>query len=348
MKILSMTGLCSEKIMYICIQICKKMDALQEIKKPIEAEMAEYRRVFELCMTSDNALLQEVLTLVSSRMGKMMRPILTLLSAKLFGEVNERSQTTAVALELLHTATLIHDDVVDESDERRGQASVNKLYDNKIAVLVGDFILALSLQNVAKVRNPRLMEIVALTSQRLSSGELLQLKSVHNQEISEQVYFRIISEKTAALFSACAKAGAMSVTDDEMAIKQLAEFGEMVGICFQIRDDIFDYSSDRSIGKPTGNDMKEGKLTLPVIYALKSTGNQEMYRIAESVKNFTVADADVARLVAFTKENGGIDYARKVMHEYSDKAKSLLSVFPDSPTRTALMQYVDFVSDRSV
>ena len=310
--------------------------------------MAEYRKVFELCMTSDNALLQEVLNIVSSRMGKMMRPILTLLSAKLMGEVNERSLTTAVALELLHTATLIHDDVVDESDERRGQPSVNKLYDNKIAVLVGDFILALSLQNVAKVANPRLMDIVAQTSQRLSSGELLQLKSVHNQEISEQVYFRIISEKTAALFSACAKAGAMSVTDDEMAIKQLAEFGELIGICFQIRDDIFDYSSDRSIGKPTGNDMKEGKLTLPVIYALKSTGNQEMYRIAESVKNLSVSDTDVARLVAFTKVNGGIDYAQKVMREYSDRAKDLLTIFPDSPARTALMQYADFVSDRSV
>ena len=310
--------------------------------------MAEYRKVFELCMTSDNALLQEVLNIVSSRMGKMMRPILTLLSAKLMGEVNERSLTTAVALELLHTATLIHDDVVDESDERRGQPSVNKLYDNKIAVLVGDFILALSLQNVAKVANPRLMDIVAQTSQRLSSGELLQLKSVHNQEISEQVYFRIISEKTAALFSACAKAGAMSVTDDEMAIKQLAEFGELVGICFQIRDDIFDYSSDRSIGKPTGNDMKEGKLTLPVIYALKSTDNQEMYRIAESVKNLSVSDTDVARLVAFTKVNGGIDYAQKVMREYSDRAKDLLTIFPDSPARTALMQYADFVSDRSV
>ena len=324
------------------------MDALQLIRKPIEAEMVEYRKVFDLCMQSDNTLLQEVLRVVSSRMGKMMRPILTLLSAKLLGTVNEKTLTTAVALELLHTATLIHDDVVDESGERRGKPSINKLYDNKVAVLVGDFILALSLQNVSKVNSPRLMGVVAQTSQKLASGELLQLKSVHNQEISEAVYFRIIREKTAVLFSACAQAGALSVSSDEMAIETLKNFGEIVGICFQIKDDIFDYSDSRSIGKPTGNDMQEGKLTLPVIYALKSTGNEEMLRIAHAVKNLEANDAEIAALVSFAVAHGGIDYAYQKMHEYADKAKSLLDSFSDSEVKQALLRYVDFVVDRTV
>ena len=238
--------------------------------------------------------------------------------------------------------------MVDDSDERRGQPSVNKLYDNKAAVLVGDFILALALQNVAKVGNPRLMAIVAATSQRLASGELLQLKSVHNQEISEQVYFRIISEKTAALFNACAEAGAMSVSTDVSAISTLKQFGEIVGLCFQIRDDIFDYSDDKSIGKPTGNDMKEGKLTLPVIYALNTTGNDSMLEIARRVKNFEASSDEIARLVAFTKENSGIVYARTVMYNLADQAKSLLDCFPSSDVKQALFSYADFVADRTI
>lgn len=324
------------------------MDALSLIRKPIEAEMAEYRRVFECCMQSDNALLHEVLKLVSARMGKMMRPTLTLLSAKLLGEVNEKSLITAAALELLHTATLIHDDVVDESDERRGQPSVNKLYDNKVAVLVGDFILALSLQNVSHVGSPRFMGIVSETAQMLSSGELLQLKSVHNQEISEDVYFRIIREKTAVLFSACAQAGAMSVSSDEMAIETLQKFGEIVGLCFQIRDDIFDYYDSSNIGKPTGNDMKEGKLTLPVIHVLNTTQDATMCRIARAVKNFEATDAEIAQLVAFTKDNGGIEYACEQMQQLADKAKSLLDSFSDSEVKQALLQYVDFVANRTI
>ena len=324
------------------------MDVLQQLKSPIEAEVSEYRRVFAACMQSDNDLLQEILTIVSGRMGKMMRPILTLLSARLLGQVNNRTILTAVALDLLHTATLIHDDVVDESDERRGQPSVNKVYDNKAAVLVGDFILALALQNVARVGDPRLMGIVSETSQRLASGELLQLKSVHNQEISEQTYFRIISDKTAALFSACAEAGAMSVTADTKAIATLKEFGEIVGLCFQIRDDIFDYSDDRSIGKPTGNDMKEGKLTLPVIYCLHKIGDKRMNDIARAVKNLNAGPDEIALLVDFTKRNGGLDYARNVMLSYSDKAKSLLDGFPESDVKQALRQYADFVADRNL
>ncbi len=324
------------------------MDALQQIRSAIETEMSDFIQTWNQCMHSDNALLQEVLTHVSSRSGKMMRPMLTLLSAKLCGGVCQDTLYSAVALELMHTATLIHDDVVDESEERRGLTSVNKTYDNKIAVLVGDFILALSIENVSKVTNNRFSSIVAATTQELASGELLQLKSVHNQEISEEVYFRIIHQKTASLFAACAQAGAVSATNDENLIQRLSKFGETLGLCFQIRDDIFDYSQSAEIGKPTGNDMKEGKLTLPAIFVLKSYNNAEMLRIAKAVKNLSATESEINQLIDYTLQNGGIEYAEKRMFQLADEAKDLLSVFPDSTVKSALLSYVDYVARRTL
>ena len=324
------------------------MDALQQIRSAIETEMSDFIQTWNQCMHSDNALLQEVLTHVSSRSGKMMRPMLTLLSAKLCGGVCQDTLYSAVALELMHTATLIHDDVVDESEERRGLTSVNKTYDNKIAVLVGDFILALSIENVSKVTNNRFSSIVAATTQELASGELLQLKSVHNQEISEEVYSRIIHQKTASLFAACAQAGAVSVTNDENLIQRLSKFGETLGLCFQIRDDIFDYSQSAEIGKPTGNDMKEGKLTLPAIFVLKSYNNAEMLRIAKAVKNLSATESEINHLIDYTLQNGGIEYAEKRMFQLVDEAKDLLSVFPDSIVKSALLSYVDYVARRTL
>ena len=324
------------------------MDALQQIRSAIETEMSDFIQTWNQCMHSDNALLQEVLTHVSSRSGKMMRPMLTLLSAKLCGGVCQDTLYSAVALELMHTATLIHDDVVDESEERRGLTSVNKTYDNKIAVLVGDFILALSIENVSKVTNNRFSSIVAATTQELASGELLHLKSVHNQEISEEVYFRIIHQKTASLFAACAQAGAVSATNDENLIQRLSKFGETIGLCFQIRDDIFDYSQSTEIGKPTGNDMKEGKLTLPAIFVLKSYNNAEMLRIAKAVKNLSATESEINQLIDYTLQNGGIEYAEKRMFQLADEAKDLLSVFPDSTVKSALLSYVDYVARRTL
>lgn len=324
------------------------MDALQQIRSAIETEMSDFIQTWNQCMHSDNALLQEVLTHVSSRSGKMMRPMLTLLSAKLCGGVCQDTLYSAVALELMHTATLIHDDVVDESEERRGLTSVNKTYDNKIAVLVGDFILALSIENVSKVTNNRFSSIVAATTQELASGELLQLKSVHNQEISEEVYFRIIHQKTASLFAACAQAGTVSATNDENLIQRLSKFGETLGLCFQIRDDIFDYSQSAEIGKPTGNDMKEGKLTLPAIFVLKSYNNAEMLRIAKAVKNLSATESEINQLIDYTLQNGGIEYAEKRMFQLADEAKDLLSVFPDFTVKSALLSYVDYVARRTL
>lgn len=322
------------------------MDVLQQIREAIGQEMDEYLGVWLGCMHSEDALLQEVLSHVASRRGKMMRPMLTLLSAKLCGVVNPDTLYSAVALELLHTATLIHDDVVDESEERRGLKSVNKLYDNKIAVLVGDYMLSLAIENVARVRNPQFKHVVARTTQELASGELLQLKSVHNREIGEETYFRIIHRKTASLFSACAEAGALSVSSGEKQVRSLGTFGKTLGLCFQIRDDIFDYfPSSADIGKPTGNDMREGKLTLPAIHVLTAHPNEEMLRIACAVKDLSATEEEINRLVAYTMENGGIEYAESRMQSLAADAKAVLQPFAESAdpaVYSALINYVDY------
>ena len=326
-----------------------KMDVLQYIRKPIESEMDTYRQVFDSYMVHTNPLLREVLATIANRKGKMMRPMLTLLAAKLIGgAVNEDSIYAAATFEFFHTASLIHDAVVDESAERRGQESVNSAYSNQVAVLVGDFILANALRCAAKTGSVDLVNSVSDAAQSLSSGELLQLHNVNNQTIDEVVYFDIIRNKTAALFAACAEAGALSVSSDKSVRRIMAQFGENVGICFQIRDDIFDYSSDAAIGKPTGNDMKEGKLTLPVIHAVLVSGSDEMLALARKVKSRMVSQAEIDTLVEFTKANGGIEYAEAVMNSYAQKAKDLLASFPDSDAKQALIAYVDYVIDRSL
>lgn len=325
------------------------MDALQQIRKPIEAEMDWYKQVFAAHLVHANPLLQEVLRTIGKRQGKMMRPMLTLLAAKLLGEtVNDNSIYAAATFEFFHTASLLHDDVVDESEERRGQDSINSTFGNQVAVLVGDFLLANALLCASKTRSPQLVEIVSVATQSLANGELLQLNNVQNEAIGEEVYFDIIRNKTAALFAACAEGGALSVSSDKMALRTLRQFGEYVGICFQIRDDIFDYYHDPAIGKPTGNDMKEGKLTLPVIHALLSTGNTEMMALARKVKTGQVSQDEIGKLVDFAKENDGIGYAVKVMNSYAEKAKDLLASFPSSDTKQALFAYVDFVVERAL
>ena len=325
------------------------MDALQQIKKPIEAEMEQYKQLFDSYLVHTNPLLSQVLATIGKRKGKMMRPMLTLLAAKLLGgEVNENSLNTAATFEFFHTASLVHDDIVDESEERRGQESVNCAFGNQVAVLVGDYILANSLLCASKTGSSRLIERVSLAAQNLADGELLQLNNVQNQSIREDVYYEIIKKKTAALFAACAEAGAMSVSSDEKDIQRMKDFGEYVGICFQIRDDIFDYSDNPQIGKPTGNDMQEGKLTLPVIHVLLSMGNEEMLALARKVKARQVSQEEIRVLVDFTKENRGIEYAIQVMNDYAQKAKDLLASFPPSDVKQALIAYVDYVVGRTI
>lgn len=277
-----------------------------------------------------------------------MRPMLILLIAKNYGGISSVTQHSAVGLELLHTASLVHDDVVDESKERRGQASVNAEYNNKVAVLVGDYVLSTALLNVALTNNTHIVQSLAELGRTLSNGEILQLSNIQNSEFSEGVYYEVIKMKTAALFEACCEIGAMSANATEEDLEKAKTFGRNLGIIFQIRDDIFDYYDSKEIGKPTGNDMAEGKLTLPVLYALNSTEDEEMKAIARKVKSRDVSQEEISRLVAFTKANGGIEYAEQKMLEL--RSQCLQFIDAESVTeeiRIALTAYIDYVIQRN-
>lgn len=323
------------------------MDYLSLIKEPISAELEDFISLFNQSLSHDEGLLSQVLVHIRQRGGKRMRPMLILLMAKNFGRVSSVTQHAAVGLELLHTASLVHDDVVDESSERRGQASVNALYDNKVSVLVGDFILSTALLYVSKTHSEVIVRYLSELGRTLSDGEILQLTNIQNEAITETAYYEIIKRKTAALFEACAAIGAESAGASHDDVEAARKFGQNLGIIFQIRDDIFDYYDSKEIGKPTGNDMLEGKLTLPVIYALKSTGNAEMMMLARKVKAREVKQSEINQLLAFTKENGGIEYADQQMWKFhADCMRFIDERVGDSAIKTALKAYLDFVIER--
>lgn len=325
------------------------MDNLSIIKQPIATELDEFIALFNQAMTHSDGMLSSALSFIKQKSGKRMRPILILLIAKSFGKISEVTQNAAVGLELLHTASLVHDDVVDESERRRGQASVNAIYDNKVAVLVGDYILSTALLYVSHTHSESIVRYLAELGRTLSDGEILQLTNIRNQIISEDVYFKVISQKTAALFEACCVIGASSSGATETQIEQARVFGRNLGIIFQIKDDIFDYYESSDIGKPTGNDLAEGKLTLPVIYALNSTGNQDMLQLARKVKDGTVTPSEIDTLVAFAKENGGIEYADKRMCELHDECHSFIDKHVKNDSiKAALEAYLDFVIKRKL
>lgn len=325
------------------------MDNLSIIKQPIATELDEFIALFNQAMTHSDGMLSSALSFIKQKSGKRMRPILILLIAKSFGKISEVTQNAALGLELLHTASLVHDDVVDESERRRGQASVNAIYDNKVAVLVGDYILSTALLYVSHTHSENIVRYLAELGRTLSDGEILQLTNIRNQIISEDVYFKVISQKTAALFEACCVIGASSSGATETQIEQARVFGRNLGIIFQIKDDIFDYYESSDIGKPTGNDLAEGKLTLPVIYALNSTGNQDMLQLARKVKDGTVTPSEIDTLVAFAKENGGIEYAEKRMCELHDECHSFIDKHVKNDSiKAALEAYLDFVIKRKL
>lgn len=324
------------------------MDFLSIIKQPISNELDVFVELFNSTLEHDYELLQNVLDHIRQRGGKRMRPMLILLIAKNYGGVNAVTQNAAVGLELLHTASLVHDDVVDESNERRGQASVNATYNNKVAVLVGDFILSSALLRVSETNNELIIRNLARLGQTLSAGEVLQLINIDNKEISEEVYYQVIRQKTAALFESCCEMGALSAGMGEEEIAEVRDFGRNIGLAFQIRDDIFDYYDSAEIGKPTGNDMAEGKLTLPVIYALNSTGNAEMLELARKVKQRTVTTDEIATLVAFTKENGGMEYAERKMEYFRSLAQQFINRnVQQEDIKNALTAYIDFIVQRN-
>ena len=324
------------------------MDYLTLIKQPIEKDLNDFVVLFNDSLTHNDGLLGSALSHIRQRGGKRMRPILILLTAKNFGAVSNVTQNAAVGLELLHTASLVHDDVVDESSERRGQASVNASYDNKVAVLVGDYILSTALLRVSLTDNQRIIQILAELGRTLAAGEILQLSNIQNQEFSEDVYYQIIKNKTAALFEACSVIGALSANASEEAVRAAAKFGQNIGMIFQIRDDIFDYFDSKEIGKPTGNDMVEGKLTLPVIYALNHTPYESMQTLARKVKAGTVNADEIAVLVEFTKEQGGIEYAERRMDEIGQESRVFIDKYvKEKAIKDALTAYLEYVIQRN-
>ena len=322
------------------------MDILSQIRKPVAEDLARYERLFDSVLDHEDDFLGRALQYVRSRKGKMMRPLLVLLIARECGAIGEKAPHSAVTLELLHTASPVPDDVVDESNERRGQASVNAVYGNQISVLVGDYLLSKSLQEAAFTGSLRIVDIISRLGGTLSEGEIFQIANIRSEQISEEAYFRIIDHKTAALFAACAELGALSADAGENFIEKARRFGEIVGICFQIRDDIFDYYSNSEIGKPTGRDMAEGKLTLPVIYALNSTHDAAMLALADKVKKGEADRAEIEALIAFAKQHGGIEYAERKMQELRSQAYAAIASFKNEAVRKSLEQYIDFVIDR--
>lgn len=323
------------------------MDQLSLIKLPIEHDLSLFIDLFNKSLTHSDELLGNALSHIRQSRGKLMRPMLTLLIAKNFGAVNEVTLNAALGLELLHTASLVHDDVVDESDERRGQPSVNASFNNKVAVLVGDYILSTSLLHVSKTSDDRIVEKLAQLGRTLAAGEILQLSNIQNHDFSEDVYYQVIKKKTAALFESCAALGALSAGADDEMVEKASLFGQYLGIMFQIRDDIFDYFDSKEIGKPTGNDMSEGKLTLPVLYALNSTHFDSMVTLARKVKAGTINPDEIAVLVEFTKQQGGIEYAEKRMLDYRQKAQVFIDEnVKKAEIRDALTAYLDYVVQR--
>ena len=324
------------------------MDYLSTIKQPIEGDLNEFIALFEQSLTHQDGMLSSALSHIRKRGGKRMRPILMLLMAKNYGAISSVTQHSAVGLELLHTASLVHDDVVDESGERRGQASVNATYNNKVAVLVGDYILSTALLHVSFTGHQRIVQELSELGRTLAAGEILQLSNIQNQDFSEEVYYQVIQQKTAALFQSCAAIGALSAGATDEQVQKAGEFGKNLGIMFQIRDDIFDYFDSKEIGKPTGNDMTEGKLTLPVIYALNNTDFDSMLTLAKKVKAGTINPDEIAVLVEFTKQQGGIEYAEQKMAEFSQLCKNyIVENVKEKAIRDALTAYVDYVVQRN-
>ena len=323
------------------------MSQLESIQTPVKEELKQFADIFETALSHENPLLGMALEHLKKRTGKRMRPVLVLLCARLTGRVNDAVLNAAAALELLHTASLVHDDVVDESDTRRGQLSVNALSGNKVAVLVGDYLLSVALQLAAKTQNTEVVGVVAQLGHTLADGELLQLANTKKQELSEASYYEVIRKKTASLFSACAQVGAILAGGSGEEVERMRRFGQLVGMCFQLRDDIFDFDNKADTGKPAGNDMKEGKLTLPVIHALNKAADDGMTALAMKVRRGEATAQEIDSLVAFTHEQEGIAYAEWAMDEFRYMAAGLIPEDADQTVVEALRHYVDYVAQRN-
>ena len=304
--------------------------------------------MFEKVMSHENPILNEALVHMRQRLGKMMRPILVILSARMVGRCTQEVLHAAVALEMLHTASLVHDDVVDESDRRRGQASVNARFGNKAAVLVGDYVLSMALEHAALTQSTRVVGLVAQLGQTLADGELLQLYNTQSDIIDEKSYYSVIRKKTASLFAACSQIGAILAGGSDDDVERLRQIGQITGTCFQLRDDIFDYDDKHDVGKPAGNDMKEGKLTLPAIHAVLRGGDPEMKSLALKIRRQQASPSDIQRMVDYTRQQNGIAYAEWAMQEFQYMAAGLVPEDGDPAIREALHAYIDYVAGRII
>ena len=322
------------------------MYSVKEIKAPIEKEMEDFEVKFKAAMKSSVSLLDKITHYIIKRKGKQLRPVFVFLCAKTVGTINDSTYRAASLIELLHTATLVHDDVIDDSNERRGFFSINALWKNKIAVLVGDYLLSRGLLMSVENEDFNLLKIVSTAVREMSEGELLQIEKARNLDIEEHVYFDIITKKTASLIASCCACGASSTCDDDEVIEKMNEFGRLTGIAFQIKDDLFDYGSYDNIGKPTGIDIKERKMTLPLIYALNHADNGDKRKIINIIKNHNTNRTKVKEAIEFVNQSGGIAYAEEKMNEYKDKALDVLNTFPESEARKSLEQLVLYTVNR--
>lgn len=323
------------------------MSKLRSIRKPVEEEMQRFEGYFNDTLKSDVPLLKIILNYILRRKGKQMRPLLVFISAGLNGTINESTFVAATLIELLHTATLVHDDVVDDSHERRGALSINALWNSKIAVLAGDYMLSQGLLISVRKNRFDLLELVSEAVQSMSEGELLQLQKSRKLNITEEVYFEIIKMKTASLIAACTACGTSSVTDDPEQIRIMKELGENIGVAFQIRDDLLDYTGNGLTGKPGGNDIREKKITLPLIHALEKVSSSERRRIMSILKQKRKSGSEVNTIISFVEENGGLSYAETMMEKYHDKAMAILDTFPESGYRDSMREFIDYTTLRN-
>ena len=325
------------------------MKPVEQIKLPIQNEMELFEEKFKASMLTKVPLLNRITYYIVRRKGKQMRPMFVFLVAKMVsnGGFDERTYRGASVVELIHTATLVHDDVVDDSNRRRGFFSVNALWKNKIAVLVGDFLLSKGLLLSIDNEDFDLLKLISIAVKEMSEGELLQIEKERKLDITEAIYFEIIRQKTATLIAACCGIGAASVGANQEKVQQMRKFGEYIGIAFQIKDDLFDYS-DEKIGKPTGIDIKEQKMTLPLIYTLNTCSEKDKNWIINSVKKHNKEKRRVKKVITFVKENGGIEYTISKMNDYKNRALSILENYPTSPYKDSLIQMIDYVVERKI
>ena len=323
------------------------MDIKESLKDVIGVDLENFNVALRNSLSTDNALLKGVIDYYLQAKGKQIRPMLVILSSRLFGEINDTTISAAVAIELLHNATLIHDDVVDSSPLRRGRKTVNNIWDNRVAVLVGDFFVSTALQSAIKSNNLNTISLIASLGKELATGEIDQIETADEHVLDEKRYFNVIKQKTASLFSSCMLMGGYSNGATNEQLNAIEEYGNKLGLCFQIKDDIFDYFTDDSVGKPTGSDLKEGKVSLPLLFAIQSNTDERNTQMRNLLMRGNLTDEEISILIEYAKEKGGIEYAEEMMLKLKSEAEDALSIFPDSKIKDVLIELLDYIIARN-